>query len=124
MGAALAAVGRAKEGVEMIRQAIRLNPFHPDWYWDTLGFALYDARRYEEALQALKHLANRKRHWLLARMAACYAQLGRDDEAQARVREVLQLKPGFRVSRERLAYKYAVDAEHVLEGMRKAGLPE
>jgi TolB-like protein/Tfp pilus assembly protein PilF len=124
MGTVLAAVGRAHEGVEMIRLAMRLNPFHPEWYWGDLGFALYDARRYEEALQAFKRIASRKKHWLVARIAACYAQLGRLDEARSQVPEVLRLKPDFRLSTEKLAYKNAADAEHVFEGMRKAGLPE
>ena len=105
MGYALAAVGRAEEGAEMIRQAMRLNPFHPDWYWADLASVLYDARRYEEALDAHKHLAGRKKYWLHARRAACYGQLRRLDEAHEQVREVLRLKPDFRISRERLSYK-------------------
>jgi adenylate cyclase len=120
----LAAVGRAQEGVELIHLAMRLNPFHPDWYWGELGFTLYDARRYEEALQAFNRIASRKKHWLFARMAACCGQLGRPDEAQPLIREVLRLKPNFRISTEKLAYKHAADVEHVIEGMRKAGLPE
>jgi len=124
MGTALAAVGRAEEGVEMIRQAMRLNPFHPDHYWGDLGFALYDARRYEEALKAFARIADRRRHWLHARMAACYGQLDRREEATAEVRQVLELKPEFRISTEKLVYKNPTDVQHVVEGMRKAGLPE
>ena len=47
----LAKVGRAEEGVQLIRQAMRLNPFHPEWYWTILTTALYAARRYEDALR-------------------------------------------------------------------------
>ena len=36
----------------------------------------------------------------------------------------LRLKPDFRLSTVRLYYKNSADALHVLEGMRKAGLPE
>jgi TolB-like protein/class 3 adenylate cyclase/Flp pilus assembly protein TadD len=124
MGYALSLVGRAQEGVEMIRQAMRLNPFHPDWYWGDLAIVLYDLRRYEDALQAGKHLAHRQKHWIHARMAAAYAQLGHNAEARAQANQVLLLKPEFQISKETLGYRDPDDAEHVLEGMRQAGLPE
>jgi adenylate cyclase len=124
MGYALAIVGRASEGVEWIRRAMVLNPFHPDWYWGDLSVALYAARRYDEALEANRRLSSRTQYWHLARMAACCAQLGRMDEARMYVADVLRLKPDFHVANERLAYKSAADAEHVFDGMRKAGLPD
>jgi adenylate cyclase len=124
MGHILAVVGRAEEGIVFIRQAMRLNPFHPDWYWSVLAIAMYAAGRYEEALEAYRRIAGRRQYWDIARAAACHAQLGRIDEAQAQAAEVLRLKPDFHLSTERLSYKNQADAEHVREGMRKAGLPE
>jgi adenylate cyclase len=125
MGLALATSGgRAEEGIELIRQAMRLNPFHPESYWDDLAIASYAARRYDEALEANRRIVGRKQYWYFARMAACYAQLGRLDEARAQVGEALRLKPDFRLSAVKLFYKNPTDAEHVIEGMRKAGFPE
>jgi tetratricopeptide (TPR) repeat protein len=123
MGYALAIVGRAEEGLEWIRRAMRLNPFHPDWYWGDLSVALYAARRYDEALEANRRLSARTQYWHIARMAACCAQLGRMEEARTYAAEVLRLRPHFHVSEEKLAYKNPADAAHVLDGMRKAGLP-
>jgi TolB-like protein len=123
-GLAVAFVGRAEEGIGLIRQAMRLNPYHPDWYWSDLAIALYAARRYEEALETNRLMSDRKSYWYLARLAACYAQLGRLDEARVQAAEVLRLKPDFRLTRITLHYKNPQDAEHVFEGMRKAGLPE
>ena len=57
-------------------------------------------------------------------MSASYAQLGRLDEARERAVEVLRLKPNFRLLSQTLHHKNSADAEHWLEGMRKAGLPE
>jgi TolB-like protein/class 3 adenylate cyclase len=124
MGSNLCSVGRAEEAVTLIRSAMRLNPFHPEWYWSGLGIACYAARRYEDALDAQRRLLSHGRPWDLARFAACYAQLGRLDEARAQAAELLRLKPDFRLSSVVLYYKDPADALHVLDGMRKAGLPE
>jgi adenylate cyclase len=124
MGHTLAICGRAEEGIQMVRRAMRLNPHHPEWYWSMLAIALYAARRYEEALDAYRRIAVWKKPWHLARLAACYAQLGRLDEARAQAAEVLRLDPGFRLSNVKLFYRNPADAEASFEGMRKAGIPE
>jgi adenylate cyclase len=118
LGYVLAIAGRAEEGVKLVRQAMRLNPFHPDWYWNTLTIALYAARRYEEALEASRQGGGRTHYWQLARGAACLAQLGRLEEARKQAAHVLRIKPDFHLSAD------PSDAEHVFEGMRKAGLPD
>jgi adenylate cyclase len=125
LGLVLALSGRAEEGVSQIRRAMRLNPFHPPWYWADLSIALYTARRYEEALEACRRMAgfNRK-PWVRARLAACYAWLGRMEEARIEVAEVLRQNPGFHLSGVRLSYKNPADTAHVFDGMRKAGLPD
>jgi TolB-like protein/Tfp pilus assembly protein PilF len=124
MGTMLAAIGRANEGAELYRRAMQLNPFHPDWYWVDLGFVLYDARRYQDALEAFQRVGTRKKYWLLVRVAACFAQLGQTEQAQIAAEEALRLKPDFRVSRQAIFYANPADVDHVRDGMRKAGLPE
>ena len=52
-----------------VEQAIRLNPLHHEWYHGILGWALYDAGRHEEALAALRRLAQ-PRAWIHRLMAA------------------------------------------------------
>jgi len=123
LGHALGIAGRAEEGVKLLRQAMRLNPFHPDWYWNTLTIALYAARRYEEALEASRQ-GGGPQYLPLARGAACLAQLGRLEEARKQAAQVLRIKPDFHFSAEKVRYKNPSDAEHVFEGMRKAGLPD
>jgi TolB-like protein/DNA-binding SARP family transcriptional activator len=124
MGTALSFVGRADQGIELIRQAMRLNPFYPDWYWGDLAIAYYAACRYLDSLEASRHIAGLKTYRLLALEAACCAQLGRHGEARATAAEVLRLKPAFRISAVKWAHKNPEDSEHIFEGMRKAGLPE
>ncbi len=86
--------GRIEDGIDHIREAMRINPYHPEWYWITLGSVLYVARRYGDAIEAYKRKAN-PQTWVLSRLAACYAQLGRREEAAQATAEILRLKPDF-----------------------------
>jgi adenylate cyclase len=124
MGSVFGVAGRAEEGIELFRRARDLNPFHPAWYWNQLAVTLYAARRYEEALQVDRQNADGKQFWYLARMAACCMRLGRPDEARAHAAELLRRKPDFRLSAVKLHFKKPTDADHVLEAMREAGLPD
>jgi DNA-binding SARP family transcriptional activator len=122
-GLLLAAQGRADEGVALVREAMRLNPYHPDWYWIDLGCALYVAHRYTDAIEAFLHRPN-PGTWILARLAACYAQLGQMDAAARTASEVLRLMPNFSIANHRVGSWKLADMAHFTEGMRKAGLPD
>jgi adenylate cyclase len=120
-GLSLAAVGRPEEGVDRIREAMRLNPYHPEWYWSDLGMVLYAARRYADAAEAF----GRRLHpgpWLLSRLAACLAQLDRGVEAAAAAAEARRQWPDFSLAKLRLHRWNPAEAEHIREGLRKAGL--
>jgi TolB-like protein/cytochrome c-type biogenesis protein CcmH/NrfG len=121
-GRVLAALGRPQEGIDRIREAMRRNPYHPDWYWGVLGAVLYQTRRYADAAEALGRVT-RPGHWNLCCLAACAAQMGRTEEAAAAAAEAHRLRPDFSLARQRLS-RWNADAEHIIEGMRKAGLPE
>ncbi len=60
-----------------------------------------------------------------ADLAACYARMGRDDEAKPHAAEVLNLKPDFSVEGylNTVPYKIPADREHHREDLIKAGLP-
>ena len=119
----LALLGRQQEGIDYIREAMRLNPYHPEWYWVDLGSVLYMARRYDDAIEAYRH-RTRPGYWVMSRLAACYAQLGRQTEATAAVAEVLRQRPDFSIAKLRRPGWNAADSEHIVDGMRKAGLPD
>ncbi len=64
-------------------------------------------------------------------LAAALAQLGRLDEARSAVKAGLALNPTYTISRARAAWMamsggptYLVQTEPILDGMRKAGVPE
>src|SRR5262249_55355888 len=54
----LAMVGETDEAVKCGETAVRLNPRHPDWYLAYLSTALFNARRYPEALAVRLHSAD------------------------------------------------------------------
>ena len=123
LGVRVSAEGNPDEGIAMIREAMRLNPYHPEWYWLSLGAAFLSARRFADAIEAYKR-RTRPKVWVLSRMAACYAHLGLDREAQEVVSEILRQNPAFTISGQRRAGWSDEILALLHEGMRKAGLPD
>jgi adenylate cyclase len=123
-GEVLTWLGRPEEGIEWIRRAMRLNPYHPERFWSHLGRAQYTARAYADAIESFSKLTapDYSHH---AFLAASSAQLGDRTAASAHAREVLQLQPTFTAQTflETLHYRRPSDSEHVREGLAKAGLP-
>ena len=124
-GEILTWIGRPEEGLKWIKEAMRLNPYHPERYWNHLGRAYFVARRYGEALESLRHIAVLD-HTHHALMAACCAYAGDSAAAKTHVEEVLNREPAFSVGSylETLHYQHDADAAHHREGLAKAGLPE
>jgi adenylate cyclase len=59
-------------------------------------------------------------------LAATYAQLGRLEDARAEAAEVLRVNPKYTIGTQmRVAIlKRSEDSDHLIDGLRKAGLPE
>jgi adenylate cyclase len=122
---ALSFAGRPDEAIDLMDKAQRLNPAAPHWYAWNLGMACYLARRYEDAVSALRKgrpLGAMAYRWL----AAAYGQLGRELEAQAAAEEYRKRTPDFSLAShlEVLPFQHAEDREHYAAGLRKAGLSE
>jgi adenylate cyclase len=123
-GEVLTWLGRPEEGIEWIRRAMRLNPYHPERFWSHLGRAQYTARAYADAIESFSK-PTAPDHTDHAFLAASSAQSGNRVAAVAHAREVLQRKQDFTVSGylQALHYQQPSDTEHVREGLLKAGLP-
>ncbi|NQV56515.1 MAG: adenylate/guanylate cyclase domain-containing protein [Rhodospirillales bacterium] len=124
-GELLTWLGRAEEGIDWIKKAMKLNPFHPQRFWSHLGRAYFVVRRYEDAIAAFKHIdAPDGTHY--AFLAACSSYL--DDSAVAAEynRETLNVAPDFNISAHMALqyYSEADDRAHHLDGLRKAGFAE
>jgi adenylate cyclase len=125
LGFILARVGQADDAVALITDAMRLDPHHPTWYWMELGVAHFVARRYAEAVAAMRHRASRAYFWQTY-LAASYAQLGEEDAMRSAAAEIMRLRPDFSVAvyTPYELFKLDADREHLASSLRKAGLPE
>jgi adenylate cyclase len=120
--------GQAKDGLELARKAVRLNPHCPEWYIAQLGQIYFDARQYEEAIATLAGLRSLDTVPIRLTQAASHAALSHREEAARAIQRVFELDPqaslGRWTSAERAPYKEPKDLEHFRSNLRKAGLPE
>ena len=119
--------GQADRAIKAIVATKRLDPFYPPSLLGFLGHAYYALERYTEGLPSLRECVSRAPNHRAAHvwLAATYGQLGQLEQAKTHVTETLRIEPGCSVSRVRrlIVYKNAGDADHLLDGLRKAGLP-
>ena len=128
-------IGRAEETEAHIGEALRLSPRDILAYiWMTYGgIAKLYLGSCEQAVARFRRTIETNRNYPLAHfhLAAALAELGRLDEAHSAVKAGLTLNPAFAISRARANWTamsdkptYLAQIERVLEGMRKAGVPE
>jgi len=117
-------MGQPEKGIQQIQQAMRLNPYHPNWYWSGLGWAKYVARDYEGAVEAYRQMSPIGTLGRLT-LAASLAQLGRMEEAHAEAEKAMKEDPSFSASAvvSRAPWLHEKDRQHMMEGYLKAGLP-
>jgi adenylate cyclase len=123
-GELLTWLGRPEEGIDWIRKAMRLNPYHPERFWSHLGRACYCAEKYADAAEAFSRIT-RPDHSHHAFLAATFAQMGNPVAANAHAAEVLKRMPEFSVAGYLATqhYKFDVDRQRHEAGLVKAGLP-
>jgi len=117
-------LGRPEEGIDWIRKAMRLNPYHPERFWNHLGRALYCAEKYADATEAFARIT-RPDFTHHAFLAAIFAQMGNTVAAAAHAAEVVKLEPAFSVANYLATQHYKHDADRARHetGLLKAGLP-
>jgi adenylate cyclase len=126
LGCLYAYLGRPDEALQYFKTARSLDPFfEPSWYWRMLGIVLFVARRHKDAIAAFKKSPIIP-FWVHGFLAACYAHTDRIDDARFHAAEVLRLVPDFSVVRAvtKDPFKRDTDRQHLIDGMRSAGLPE
>jgi TolB-like protein/tetratricopeptide (TPR) repeat protein len=124
MGAACSFLGRPDEGIRWFELARCVDHyFDATWYWNLLGAAYFNARRYDDAVKALGHVPNPPT-WVKAYEAASHALAGRLDAARNIAATVTREAPEFSAEAvvRKEPYKIPADREHLAAGLRKAGL--
>jgi adenylate cyclase len=123
-GELLTWLGRPEEGIDWIKKAMRLNPYHPERFWSHLGRAFYSAEKYAEAAEAFSRIT-RPDHTHHAFLAATFAQMGNGVAAAAHAAEVLKREPKFSVAVYLATqhYKREVDRKRHEAGLLMAVLP-
>ena len=124
LGVLVAYSGDWERGCAMQRQARDLNPHHPTWYWFTDCFDAYRRGDYRAALDIARRIQMPGFWRMNLALAVANGQVGERDAAAAALRELLAARPEFASrAREELAKWWNADfVEHLMDGLRKAGL--
>ncbi|MGH6925589.1 MAG: adenylate/guanylate cyclase domain-containing protein [Propylenella sp.] len=118
--------GRSTEAIEPLLMAMRLDPRFGSIWLHFLAQAYFGASRYEEAAAVLKRRIIRQPDTDISRvlLASCYGYLERPTEARVLWQEALHHNPNYSLDQKRraLPYKNPGDFDHLVNGLRKAGL--
>ena len=122
--------GRPEEAITLAQKGIGLSRYDPRLFiWLTaLAGAHYRLGHYAEAIEFGLRSWTLDHNWPagLRYAVAGFAQLGRSAEAKAALTDLLQLDPSLSYVESILqrTYKDAMAIQHILDGLRKAGMPE
>jgi adenylate cyclase len=120
-------VGQPEEALRSLERAVRLSPVDPQLHltFVGMGYAFIELRRFDEAIVAGKKAQRQTPSFSGAYrcLTSAFAHLGRDAEAREAAARLLETDPTFTIS----AWIARGGQEHsklLIEGLRKAGLPE
>jgi adenylate cyclase len=120
-------MGLPEEAVRSFERAIRMSPVDPVLYqtFGGIGSALIELGRFDEAIVAGKKAQRLNPAYQVSYrcLASAFAHLGRDAEAREAAARVLEVDPGFTISAMIARGGYS-NSKVLIEGLRKAGLPE
>jgi adenylate cyclase len=117
--------GRAQEAIPLFEKAIRLNPFPPAFYYMNLGNSYRLLGGFEEAVAMYKKTVALSPNNIIAfvNLAGTCGLMGKEEEAKAAAAEILRLNPKWSIEYYAKTSLFK-DRDRVVEGLRKAGLPE
>ncbi|GLR83675.1 winged helix-turn-helix domain-containing tetratricopeptide repeat protein [Bradyrhizobium iriomotense] len=117
--------GRPEEAIRSFERAIRLSPFDRLLTSNLVGIgcAFIDLGRFDDAVASARKALQRDQAYGAAYrcLAAALAHLGQDTEARKMANRLLEIEPDFRISK---LMARGQRSPMIIEGLRKAGLPE
>ncbi len=119
--------GQPEEAIRSLERGIRLSPVDPTLFRALVGMgaAFIELGRFDEAIVAARKAQRQNPAFLggYACLACAFAHLGHDAEARAAVERLLEIDPAFTISAF-IARSGLSSAKLLIEGLRKAGLPQ
>jgi adenylate cyclase len=119
--------GVQEEAIRSFERAIRVSPVDPQLHttFAGMGMAFIELGRFDEAIIAGKKAQRHNPSFAVAYrcLASAFALLGRDAEAREAAAHLLEVDPGSTISAF-IARGGQSNASLLIEGLRKAGLPE
>jgi adenylate cyclase len=111
---------------ELVTTADRLNPLPPAWYQAHRALVEYGMRDYAAAAEQIEGLGTDKHYFMRCYLAACYARLGRTQDAEREIARALETKPDLNIAELARLEPYAKpeDLNNLLEPLRSLGLPD
>ena len=124
VGQTLAYSGDWDRGCALIARAIELNPHHPGWYWYASFLNAYRHLDYRGALATALKMNLPGVSLVEVALAATYGQLADGEAARHAIRDLLAIRPDYAaMARQELGKWFDGEiVEHLLDGLRKAGL--
>ncbi len=124
--------GETSEALDLIERAKRLNPNFPDWYHRVAGYGFLLTGQHEKAVDEFTPLFEKEgtipsQSFGGLLVAASLAHAGQAEEAKVVLAPYLTRHPATTVKTLAYLFKWFKRREHldiVLDGLRKAGLPE
>jgi TolB-like protein len=125
-GSFLGVTGQTEKALSVVGSAIRRDPLHPEWLYDVLGEVCWLGGLYKDAIAAYAKLRTMP-NWVHSILAACYAFLGREEQAQFHASAFKDTLVGNDTVESEIEYwmtriQNEDDKFRFLEGWRKAGI--
>ena len=119
--------GRLEEALGSFERAARMSPIDTRLHltFAGMGSTLIELRRFDEAILAANKARRQSPSYSASYrcLASAFTHLGRDAEAREAAARLIETDPGFRIT-EWIARGGQSNSKLLIEGLRKAGLPE
>jgi tetratricopeptide (TPR) repeat protein len=123
-GFILPALGRFEEGDAVAEKAVRMNPYHDDWYNYGLQTTAFGVGRYDDAVRHFNATKFPNGGAPILNISAL-ALAGRIEDARAEGAKLLEKRPSFSAAEFVEWEGYSKDfGRRVREGLLMAGLPK
>ena len=124
-GFALSTTGAYVGGAQALRRSLRLEPRAPSSWWSALGWMNYLAGRKDDAVLLWQRSVGPDMVYPRAGLAQHYESIGRHQEAQRLVQEILEINPELRADGLPLIFPMLSGGtgEKVIANLHAAGLP-